>query len=140
MNHKPDKPCCEALISLFPDPFVVINRSFQIVAANQKYKNHYRAGLTYIIGRHCYEISHGIDHPCSDNGEHCPLEEVIATVKSTSVMHIHCTCSTEEPEDDQILLRESGTGKNCAARYIHQNSTRQLTILLLSIVVFWVRA
>lgn len=179
MSQKPDKPSCEALISLFPDPFVVIDRRFQIVAANQKYKDHYRVGSTDIVGRHCYEISHGIDRPCSQNGEHCPLEEVIATGKPTSVMHIHRTCDNEEhvqlsaapifdddgnvvymgesiqplieePEDDQILLGksktalrlmsilyrvaptsstvlllgESGTGKDCAARYIHQNSTR----------------
>lgn len=179
MSQKPDKPSCEALISLFPEPFVVIDRRFQIVAANQKYKDHYKVGSTDIIGRHCYEISHGIDRPCSQNGEHCPLEEVVATGKPTSVMHIHRTRDneehvqlsaapifddegnvvymgesiqplTEEPEDDQILLGksktalrlmsilyrvaptsstvlllgESGTGKDCAARYIHQNSTR----------------
>jgi len=179
VSKQPEKPSCEALISLFPEPFVVIDRTFHIVAANQKYRDHYQVGKADIVGRHCYEISHGINQPCSQNGEHCPLEEVIATGKPTSVMHIHCTCDkeehvqlsaapifddegdvlymgesiqpvNEEPEDDQILLGksktalrlmsilyrvaptsstvlllgESGTGKDCAARYIHQNSSR----------------
>jgi len=179
MKSAPNKPSCEAIISMFPEPFVVIDRHFNIVAANQKYRDHYQVGSTDIVGRHCYEISHAIDRPCSQNGEHCPLEEVVQSGKPTSVMHIHCTCDreehvqisaspifdddgnvvymgesiqplTEEPENDQILLGrsktalrlmsilyrvaptsstvlllgESGTGKDCAARYIHQNSSR----------------
>lgn len=177
MSQEPAKPSCESLISLFPDPFVVIDRHFQIVAANQKYRDHYQQDD--IVGKHCYEVSHGINHPCSQNGEHCPLEEVILTGKPTSVMHIHCNCDheehvqlsaapifddagnvlymgesiqpvSEEPENEQVLLGrsktalrlmsilyrvaptsstvlllgESGVGKDCAARYIHQNSTR----------------
>ena len=177
MSKQPQKPDCESLIGLFPDPFVVIDRQFQIVAANQKYRDHYHQ--EDIVGKHCYEVSHGIDRPCSQNGEHCPLEEVVQTGKPTSVMHIHCNCNHEErvqlsaapifdgdgnvqfmaesiqplkdePENEQILLGqsksalrlmsilyrvaptsstvlllgESGVGKDCAARYIHQNSSR----------------
>lgn len=179
MSNHPSKPSCEDIIGLFPDPFVIIDRSFQIVAANQKYSNHYCIDPDQIVGKHCYEVSHGIDRPCSQNGEHCPLEEVVTTGKPTSVMHIHCNCEkeehvqifaapifdgdgnvlymgetiqpiNEEPENEQILLGrskvalrlmsilyrvaatsstvlllgESGVGKDCAARYIHQNSTR----------------
>lgn len=42
MSNTPQKPSCENLISLFPDPFVIIERQFQIVAANQKYRDHYK--------------------------------------------------------------------------------------------------
>lgn len=92
----PLKPTCEAIIDLFPDPFVIIDRNFQIVSANQKYKDHYQVGHDDIIGKHCYEVSHRIDRPCSQNGEHCPLEEVVTTGKPTNVMHIHCTHDHEE--------------------------------------------
>ncbi len=181
MNKLPSKPDCEDIIGLFPDPFVIIDRHFQIVAANKKYSDHYHTSRSEIIGRHCFEVSHGIDKPCSQNGEHCPLEEVIRTGEATSVMHIHCNCDKEEhvqifaapifdqngqviymgetiqpinqePETDQVLLGrskaalrlmsilyrvaatsstvlllgESGVGKDCAARYIHQNSDRNL--------------
>ncbi len=179
MNKIPHKPGCEDIIGLFPEPFVVIDRNFNIVAANKKYREHYSIGNEDIVGRHCYEISHGIDHPCSQNGEHCPLEEVVQTGKPTSVMHIHCNCDreehvqisaspifdnqgnvlymgeaiqaiNEEPENEHVLLGrskaalrlmsilyrvaatsssvlllgESGVGKDYAARYIHQNSSR----------------
>jgi len=177
MSHELQKPGCNSLINLFPDPFVVIDRKFQIVAANKKYQEHYKQND--IIGKFCYEVSHGIDRPCSQNGEHCPLEKVIQSGKPTSVMHIHCNCDQEElvqlsaspifdedgnvqymgesiqpvkdePENEQILLGksksslrlisilyrvaptsstvlllgESGVGKDCAARYIHQSSNR----------------
>lgn len=181
MKQAPVKPTCEAIIDLFPDPFVVIDRNFQIVSANQKYKDHYQIGHEDIVGKHCYQISHRIDHPCSQNGEHCPLEQVIETGQDTTVMHIHCTHGHEEhvqisaapihdnlgnvlymgetiqpvpnqTDEDQILvgrsnailrmisilhrvapttstvliLGESGVGKDCAARYIHHHSQRNL--------------
>ncbi|MDH5483915.1 MAG: sigma-54-dependent Fis family transcriptional regulator [Gammaproteobacteria bacterium] len=179
MDKSPPKPTCEAVINLFPDPFVVIDRNFQIVSANQIYKDHYQVGSEDIIGKHCYEVSHRINKPCSENGEHCPLEQIIETGKPTTLMHIHCTHGHEEhvqisaaPIHDQegnvlymgetirplpaqnpeelilagksrailrfisilfrvaptqstvLLLGESGSGKDCAARYIHQHSDR----------------
>ncbi|MFW2372784.1 MAG: sigma-54 interaction domain-containing protein [Gammaproteobacteria bacterium] len=181
MKHVPVKPTCEAIIDLFPDPFVIIDRHFQIVSANQKYKDHYQIGHEDIVGKHCYQISHRINHPCSQNGEHCPLEQVVDSGQPTTVMHIHCTHGHEEhvqisaapifdndgkvlymgetiqpipsqTDEDQILigrsnailrlisilhrvaptqstvliLGESGVGKDCAARYIHHHSDRNL--------------
>ncbi|MDH5764564.1 MAG: sigma 54-interacting transcriptional regulator [Gammaproteobacteria bacterium] len=181
-TQTPIKPSCEAIIDLFPDPFVIIDRNFQIVSCNQQYKNHYQVGNEDIVGKYCYNVSHRIDHPCSQNGEHCPLEEIIKTGKPTNVMHIHSTHGHDEhvqisaapihdnegnvlymgetihplPQTnnkDQILLGcstatlrmvsilyrvapthstvfllgESGVGKDCAARYIHQHSERSLS-------------
>ncbi len=96
MKKAPIKPTCESIIDLFPEPFVIIDTKFQIVSANQKYKDHYQFGSDDIVGKHCYEVSHRINKPCSQNGEHCPLEAVIETGKSTTVMHIHCTHGHEE--------------------------------------------
>ncbi|MCW8854521.1 MAG: sigma-54-dependent Fis family transcriptional regulator [Gammaproteobacteria bacterium] len=176
---QPIKPSCEAIIDLFPEPFVIIDRNFQIVSCNQHYKEHYQVGNEEIIGKYCYEVSHRIDRPCSQNGEHCPLEEIIRTGKPANVMHIHSTHGHEEHvqitaapihdnegnvlymgetihplpiqnDEDLILvgrstailrlisilyrvaptqstvflLGESGVGKDCAARYIHQHSDR----------------
>jgi len=179
MPQPPEKPNCDDIISLFPEPLVIIDKTFQIVAANKHYCEHYRTNSQDIVGKHCFEVSHGIDRPCSQNGERCPLEEVVSTGKPTSVMHIHCHCDKEEhvqlsaspifgddgkvrymaetiqpiakePDNEEILLGrskaalrimsilyrvaptsstvlllgESGVGKDCAARYIHQNSSR----------------
>ena len=45
MKNDPTKPSCDALINLFPDPFVIIDPTFHIVAANQKYRDHYNAWM-----------------------------------------------------------------------------------------------
>ena len=90
MNKKSDfsKPSCDDLINLFTDPFVIIDRFYHIVASNQAYRDSYDTKES-IEGKYCYEVSHGYDSPCSQHGEHCPLEAVMRTRKPTSVLHIH---------------------------------------------------
>gem|GEM_PF-3679765 len=41
MSKPVRKPTCEAIIDLFPEPFVVIDRHYNIVSANREYKAHY---------------------------------------------------------------------------------------------------
>jgi two-component system response regulator AtoC len=89
-EHDDSKPSCEQIINILPDPFVVIDRGFRIIAANRNYLKHY--GYTKpseVVGRYCYEVSHHVDAPCSQHGEHCPLETVFETGQATQVMHVH---------------------------------------------------
>ncbi|MFU8837392.1 MAG: sigma-54 interaction domain-containing protein [Thiohalomonadaceae bacterium] len=84
------KPSCKQIIDIIPDPFVVIDRDYKIVAANRHYLRHYGYNdADEVVGQHCYKISHRVDAPCSEHGEHCPLETVFRTRQSTQVMHIH---------------------------------------------------
>lgn len=98
MKNKPGllKPSCDDLINLFPDPFVIIDRHYQIVASNKAYQTHYKTSEEDISGRFCYEVSHNYNSPCSQHGEHCPLETVMRTCKPTSVLHIHKHGNEEE--------------------------------------------
>ena len=83
-------PSCEQIINILPDPFVVIDRGFRIIAANRNYLKHYGYSKSEeVVGRFCYEVSHHVDAPCSQHGEHCPLETVFETGQATQVMHIH---------------------------------------------------
>ena len=84
------KPSCKQIIDILPDPFVVIDRDFKIVSANRNYLKHYGfSSPEEVAGEFCYKISHRSDAPCSEHGEHCPLEEVFKTQQATQVMHIH---------------------------------------------------
>jgi len=84
------KPSCDQIINILPDPFVVIDRDYNIIAANRNYLKHYGYSRPEeVVGRHCYEVSHHVDAPCSQHGEHCPLETVYETGQATQVMHIH---------------------------------------------------
>lgn len=88
--HSPcSKPTCEQIIDILPGPFVVIDKNYQILAANRAYQKHYGVESEDLVGRHCYEVSHHSKVPCSQHGEQCPLEEVFATRQPTQVMHIH---------------------------------------------------
>jgi len=84
------QPSCDQIINILPDPFVVIDRGFKIIAANRNYLKHYGYNRSEeVIGRYCFEVSHHVDAPCSQHGEHCPLETVFETGQATQVMHIH---------------------------------------------------
>lgn len=97
MEPSGGKPSCEQIINIFPDPFVVINREYHIVAANETYLKHYGyPDLSAVVGRPCYEVSHHSHVPCSHNGEHCPLEFVFDTGQPTQVMHVHFRNGAEE--------------------------------------------
>jgi len=83
------KPSCDQIIDILPDPFVIIDRDYRIVAANKKYTQRFNLGSESVIGQKCYRVSHHSDKPCSQHGEHCPLETVFETGQSAQVMHIH---------------------------------------------------
>jgi transcriptional regulator with GAF, ATPase, and Fis domain len=94
-DHK--KPSCDQIINILPDPFVVIDRNYKIIAANRNYLKHYgHEHSSDVVGRYCYEVSHHVDAPCSQHGEHCPLETVFETGQATQVMHVHYHGSEEE--------------------------------------------
>lgn len=82
-------PSCEQLIDVIPNPFVVIDRNYRIVAANRAYQRQYGVGAEGVVGRTCHKVSHHSDVPCSQHGEHCPLEEVFRSGQPVQVMHIH---------------------------------------------------
>jgi PAS domain-containing protein len=44
-----DKPSCEQIIDIIPDPFVVIDRDYRIVAANRGYRDRYGVNADTII-------------------------------------------------------------------------------------------
>lgn len=89
MRDPNDRPGCDEIIDILPDPFVIIDRDYRIVAANSQYTSRYGMTTEEISGQLCHKVSHHSDVPCSQHGEHCPLETVFETGQPTQVMHIH---------------------------------------------------
>ncbi len=173
------KPSCDQIIDILPDPFVVIDADYRIIAANRSYRKRYGIKSEELIGRHCYEVSHHAQAPCHHYGEHCPMETVFGSKQTTQVMHVHFNADARPEyvqiqatplldEDGEVLymgefiypvngtehddllvgrsrpiLRmtsllqrvaptpttvlltgESGAGKECVAKYLHQYSSR----------------
>jgi transcriptional regulator with PAS, ATPase and Fis domain len=82
-----------SLVESHDKPFVVIDRNYRILAVNSAYEQVYGATRNEAIGRMCYQVSHGNDYPCSEDGEECPYDHVFDTGESYVCAHIHCDVS-----------------------------------------------
>jgi transcriptional regulator with PAS, ATPase and Fis domain len=165
------------------EPFLIMDQQNRVVAANQAFERAYRTTLAEILGKPCYQVTHGNDRPCHEMGEECPNLWVQETGEAHSCLHVHAhfdghehihhvrvkafplvmsdgtfylgesmvelsVRDTEDLErcmagrskaflaaleamqlagksDAPVLVQgETGTGKELAASFIHQNSAR----------------
>ncbi|MES0328085.1 MAG: sigma 54-interacting transcriptional regulator [Gammaproteobacteria bacterium] len=79
-----------SLVNSHTKPFVVINKSYRILAVNKAYEQRYGVSSEESVGKMCYQVSHGKNHPCSIEGEDCPHEQVFGDGESKVCIHLHC--------------------------------------------------
>jgi len=79
-----------SLVNSHDKPFVVIDKDFCILAVNKAYEQKYGATSEDAVGRMCYQVSHGKEHPCSIDGEECPHDHVYSKIEEKTCLHIHC--------------------------------------------------
>ncbi len=91
----------QSLIDAQDHPFVLIDDSYNIVAANKAYQQAYGVSGDQIIGRKCHAVSHHSNRPCHMNGEDCPHKKVFETGKAHQVLHIHYDAQSQ-PEHVRI--------------------------------------
>ncbi len=97
----------KSLIDTHDQPFVVIDRDYRIVAANQRYCDSHGVSPDRIVGQHCHKVSHHSDRPCHENGEDCPHRALFGHGQAVEVIHTHFH-SDDQPERTRIrghLLR-----------------------------------
>ena len=78
-----------------PEPRIVMDADYRIVAANRAYVREFSQGRP-VRGRHCYEVSHRFTVPCDQAGESCPLRISQEGGTSHQVLHLHHTSRGEE--------------------------------------------
>ncbi len=86
----------QSIIDATDNGFVVIDKDYNIVAANKAYCTSYGINSDEIIGSKCHQISHHSDVPCHLNGEDCPHKKVFETKAPHQVLHIHYDHNNEE--------------------------------------------
>jgi DNA-binding NtrC family response regulator len=79
----------QSLIDAQDNPFVLIDREYNIVAANKAYHLAYGNSAGDVIGRKCHDVSHHSDVPCFRNGEDCPHQQVFDNGHPHQVLHVH---------------------------------------------------
>jgi DNA-binding NtrC family response regulator len=73
-----------------PEPHILFDREYRIVAANAAYRRQFSPRAS-VIGRTCYEVSHRFTAPCDQSGESCPLALARASGQRERVLHLHHT-------------------------------------------------
>ena len=66
----------QSMVDSHEEPFVVIDRNYSIVDGGA-------------IGKMCYQVSHGKDRPCHEEGEDCPHGHIFDTGKPCVCAHVH---------------------------------------------------
>ncbi|MFO1273544.1 MAG: sigma 54-interacting transcriptional regulator [Rubrivivax sp.] len=85
-----------SLIEARPDPFVLIDERYRIVAANARYAALYGLAPQQIERFHCHQVSHHRPTPCHEHGEACPLKTVMVRGEPTEVVHVHYGCGSRQ--------------------------------------------
>jgi DNA-binding NtrC family response regulator len=80
------------------EPSIILDDDYRILAANAAYRRDF-GGSQDITGRRCYEVSHGIDRPCDQAGEACPLRQTAQSGHPQRALHLHHTPRGEEHVD-----------------------------------------
>ncbi|HMX17058.1 MAG TPA: sigma 54-interacting transcriptional regulator [Rhodocyclaceae bacterium] len=87
---RPPPPELVSFIDSLPEPHIVCDRNYRVLAANEAYRRSYGADGDF-AGRTCYEISHRFAVPCDQAGETCPLKQSLASGQRERVLHLHHT-------------------------------------------------
>lgn len=98
-----------SLLDASGDPYVVFDRQYRILAANSAYRQ--KSGVDGVVGRCCYEVSHGYPVPCDQAGETCPLARSLKSGKLERVLHLHHTPRGEEYVDIELAPIRDGSGE-----------------------------
>ena len=104
MEEEREKPRCDQVIEILPDPLVIIDSEYRIVSANRRYSEAFGWSPEAVVGRRCHEVSHQSDEPCSRHGEHCPLEAVFGEGQPVQVIHVHYDADGRE---ERVRLQAS---------------------------------
>ncbi|MBS1161129.1 MAG: sigma54 specific transcriptional regulator, Fis family [Proteobacteria bacterium] len=93
-----------------PEPHILCDRDYRIVAANDAYRASW-VDQQEVIGRKCFEVSHRYTVPCDQAGESCPLQRSLKSGQRERVLHLHHTPHGESFENIELSPIRDATGE-----------------------------
>ena len=84
-----DKNFLETILNGIKDQMMVIDLDYRIVEVNRALLEMVGLRREEVVGKHCYEVSHHLQQPCSTPDHPCPLKDAVATGKAASTTHVH---------------------------------------------------
>ncbi|MFH0913890.1 MAG: ATP-binding protein [Chloroflexota bacterium] len=79
----------QAIINSLEDELMVIDRSYRILEVNEAVLRHHGKSREEIIGRYCYDVSHGLKEPCHSSEHQCAIREAWESGHPARVTHVH---------------------------------------------------
>jgi len=88
-ERKRSEELIKNILECVDEGFLIIDRDFRILSANNAYAKMFSIPVEKIIGRHCYEVSHHVTVPCYQVGHPCAIQKVFETRKTQECAHMH---------------------------------------------------
>jgi two-component system, NtrC family, sensor kinase len=79
----------ETILNGIEDHMMVIDLDYRIIEVNRALLEMTGLPREEVVGKHCYEVSHHLEKPCSMPDHPCPLKDAVATGKAASATHVH---------------------------------------------------
>ena len=79
----------ETIVNGIEDHMMVIDLDYRIIEVNRALLEMVGLKREEVVGKHCYEVSHHLEKPCTTPDHPCPLKEAVATGKAASATHVH---------------------------------------------------
>ncbi|HTR07134.1 MAG TPA: sigma 54-interacting transcriptional regulator [Paraburkholderia sp.] len=117
----PDLGALVSYLEYDPQPSIVLDPHYQILAANRAYQRQFGVEGQAHVGRKCYQVSHHYDVPCDQAGEHCPMRRAAEVRSADRVLHIHHT--PRGPEHVDVELRPIFDAKSEIVAYVERLAT-----------------
>ncbi len=83
------KKFLETILNGINDQMMVIDLDYRIVEVNRALLEMVGLRREDVVGKHCYEVSHHLQEPCSSPDHPCPLKDAVANGKAASTTHVH---------------------------------------------------
>ncbi len=99
-----------SLLDASPEPHIVFDEQYRILAANPAYRLQLAGGKS-VVGKTCYQVSHHYTVPCDQAGETCPLARSRESGGRERVMHLHHTPRGEEYVDIELTPLRDASGE-----------------------------
>ena len=73
-----DKSFLETIVNGIEDQMMVINLDYRIIEVNRALLEMVGLKREEVVGKHCYEVSHHLNEPCSSPDHPCPLHDAVS--------------------------------------------------------------
>jgi PAS domain S-box-containing protein len=83
------KEFIELVLDSMEEGVVTIGADYRVVSANRSFARTARLERREVVGRTCYEVSHGACRPCETPDHDCPIRDLKTTGRSAKTVHKH---------------------------------------------------